>query len=67
MKSKLYCIERTMKLYVKADNAEEAKECADYDETVYEEYTDSDPVEVPYVDTGIGIRLWPDDSEEDDE
>lgn len=64
MKRKIYCVVRTTKLYVEANSVEEAKDCAEYDDTFYEEYTDSDPVEVPYVDTGLGFKYWPEEDEE---
>ena len=61
--SKLYRIERRQVLYVRADDAEEAKELADADLTVYEEYEDGEPEEVDHVDTGLGYILFPDDEE----
>lgn len=61
--SKLYRIDRIHTLYVKANTPEEAKDAVDDEETVYEEYEDSEPVEVDHIDTGIGIRLVPDEEE----
>ncbi len=61
---KIYKIQRNQALYVLAESPEEAKERADYDETVYEEYKDGEPQEVSHVETGLGI-LCADDFDED--
>lgn len=61
---KLYKIQRNHALYVLAESPEGAKECAEYDETVYEEYKDGEPQEVSHVDTGLGT-LFADDFDED--
>lgn len=64
MSRKIYCIERTAKLYVVAESVEDAQECVEWDEIVLEDHEDGDPVEVPYIDTSWGRRLFLDDLEE---
>ncbi len=63
--SKLYRIDRTHVLYVKANTPEEAMEAVEDEMTVYEEYADSEPVEVDHIDTGIGFRILPDEEDEE--
>ena len=62
--SKLYRIDRIHTLYVQANSPEEAIDAVEDEATVYEEYTDSDPVEVDHIDTGIGFRIVPDEEED---
>ena len=43
---------------------ESQRVCTAFRERGHEEYTDSDPVEVDHIDTGIGFRIVPDEEED---